>query len=179
MAIKMHKYRTHNCGELTSNNVGQDVKLSGWVHRKSDHGNVLFIDLRDHYGITQVVVNPESHLLDITSQIRIESVITIIGKVIARSSDTVNSQLNTGAIEISATALAIESLADILPFQINSDNELPSEELRLRYRYLDLRREKLHNNIILRSELIDYIRQQMKSQGFMEFQTPILTSSSP
>lgn len=175
----MHQFRTHTCGQLTKADVGIEVKLSGWVHRRRDHGNVLFIDLRDHYGITQIVIHPESNLLETAASARPESVVTVTGKVVARSSDTVNSSLKSGEIEIDAKTFHIESLAEVLPFQVSSDAELPSEELRLKYRYLDLRREKLHNNIILRSQLIDFIRQQMKAQGFMEFQTPILTSSSP
>lgn len=175
----MHKFRTHNCGQLTKEQIGQVVKLSGWVHRKRDHGNVVFIDLRDHYGITQLVLNPQDNLIELAAAVRSETVITVVGKVSARSADTVNKTLATGEIEIMVESLLIESHAEVLPFQVNSDSELPAEELRLRYRYLDLRREKLHNNIILRSQLIDFIRQQMKGQGFMEFQTPILTSSSP
>ncbi len=175
----MHQFRTHTCGQLNHKHVGKAVKLSGWVHRKRDHGNVLFMDLRDHYGLTQIVIHPESQLLELASQARVESVITATGKVVARSSDTVNKNLFTGEIEIVADSFLIESLAEVLPFQVNNDQELPAEELRLKHRYLDLRRTKLHQNIILRSQLIDFLREQMKAQGFMEFQTPILTSSSP
>jgi aspartyl-tRNA synthetase len=175
----MHQFRTHTCGQLDKNYVGTTVKLSGWIHRKRDHGNVLFIDLRDHYGLTQIVINPESNLLEQAAEARVESVITITGKVVARSLDTTNKSLSTGEIEVVAESFIIESLSEVLPFQVNSDQELPAEELRLKFRYLDLRREKLHENIILRSQLIDFLRIQMKERGFVEFQTPILTSSSP
>ena len=175
----MHQFRTHTCGQLDKSYVGQTIKLSGWVHRKRDHGNVLFMDLRDHFGLTQIVINPNSGLLEKAEEVRLESVITIQGKVIARSAETINKSLATGEIEIVVDSLTSESLSEVLPFQVSSDQDLPAEDIRLRYRYLDLRREKLHNNIILRSQFIDFLREQMKARGFMEFQTPILTSSSP
>ncbi|MFN7038982.1 MAG: aspartate--tRNA ligase [Alphaproteobacteria bacterium] len=174
----MHKYRTHSCGELTLQNLDLNVKLSGWVHRKRDHGNLVFIDIRDHYGITQCVIDSENKLLDIVSELKNESVITIIGRVVARSEDTVNKNLPTGEIEIAIEELQIESQAEVLPLMVNSAQEFP-EETRLKYRFLDLRREKLHNNIILRSNVISFIRNKMIDSGFMEFQTPILTASSP
>lgn len=175
----MHKFRSHNCGELTIGDVGKKVRLSGWVHRRRDHGNLLFIDIRDHYGITQLVFtdsNPE--LMDEASRIRFESVITIDGEVLARSQETTNSSLSTGSIEIKVENYHVESLADTLPFMVSADQEAP-EELRLKYRFLDLRRDKLHSNIILRSQVISELRKLMTNQGFMEFQTPILTASSP
>lgn len=174
----MHKFRTHTCGELNLNNVGQEVKLTGWIHRKRDHGNLLFIDIRDHYGITQLVVHPESNLIEDISHINNESVVTIIGEVLARSNETVNLSIPTGSIEVKIDKFEINSLADPLPFQVNNDQEV-GEEIRLKYRYLDLRREKVKKNIILRSQVIDEIRNLMKKNGFLEFQTPILTSSSP
>lgn len=173
----MHIYRTHNCGQLTVKDVGKIVKLSGWVHRKRDHGNLFFIDLRDHYGITQCV-SSEDEILRYINNISYESVLTITGEVIARISDTVNSNLSTGEIEVKIKTCNLESAADLLPLQVNNDLDFP-EDTRLKYRFLDLRREKLHNNIILRSKVISFIRKQMETQGFTEFQTPILTASSP
>jgi aspartyl-tRNA synthetase len=173
----MHTYRTHTCSQLTKKNVGETVKLSGWVHRKRDHGNLLFIDLRDHYGITQLVADGGEHF-DTLSHVKLESVITIEGKVVARSSETINKDLLTGEIEVAVAAMKIESAAEALPLQVNSDREQP-EETRLRYRFLDLRREKLHKNIMLRSQVISSLRRRMIEQGFNEFQTPILTASSP
>ncbi|WP_342270408.1 aspartate--tRNA ligase [Rickettsia endosymbiont of Orchestes rusci] len=175
----MHKYRTHNCNELQITHVETEVKLSGWVHRRRDHGNLVFIDLRDHFGVTQLVFtdqNPE--LMDKASRLRYESVITVTGKVVARSDDTVNNTLTTGQIEILVKEFIIESAAETLPFVINIEKEAP-EDARLKYRFLDLRREKLHNNIMLRSQIISHIRHLMVQRGFTEFQTPILTASSP
>jgi aspartyl-tRNA synthetase len=224
----MHKYRTHNCSELNKSNVGQTVKLSGWVHSKRDHGSLIFIDLRDHFGITQLVIdsthfekgferketclmqvsrekahqpladrfttslevakgdlNPTSSIkggsFDEISSIKLESVITVIGEVVARSSEAINTKISTGEIEIKINLkdLIIESLAEQIPFQINAENENYPEELRLKYRFLDLRREKTHKNIILRSQVISEIRKEMTAQDFLEIQTPILTASSP
>lgn len=175
----MHKYRTHNCNELNLQHVSQTVKLSGWVHRRRDHGNLVFIDLRDHFGITQLVfTDKHPELMDKASRLRYESVITITGQVVARTPDTINNNMATGIIEILVDQLMVESLAETLPLQVNSDQEAP-EETRLKYRFLDLRREKLHNNIILRSQIIAEIRKLMVESGFTEFQTPILTASSP
>jgi aspartyl-tRNA synthetase len=175
----MHKYRTHACGELRKDHVGTEVKLSGWVHRRRDHGNLLFIDLRDHYGITQMVFGDQDKaLLDVASRLSYESVVTIKGTVLARASETINSDLPTGEIEVLATELNLESTAEMLPMSVNSDQIFP-EETRLKYRFLDLRREKLHNNIILRSRVISRMRELMIAEGFTEFQTPILTASSP
>ncbi|MDX1923661.1 MAG: amino acid--tRNA ligase-related protein, partial [Rickettsiaceae bacterium] len=175
----MHKFRTHHCAVLTLGDVGKKVKLSGWVHRRRDHGNLLFIDLRDHFGITQLTFTDQNKsLMDEASRIRFESVITIEGEVVARSTDAVNPALSTGEIEVRVDSVIIESMADTLPFMVSLDQEAP-EDLRLKYRFLDLRREKLHNNIILRSNIIAEIRTFMTSLGFCEFQTPILTASSP
>ncbi len=174
----MHLYRTHTCGELSKTDIGAVIKLSGWVHRKRDHGNLMFIDIRDHFGITQLVITSDDAFLEIATHVRYESVITITGKVVARSAETVNTNIPTGAIEIAVEEFFVESEADILPLQVNTDKEFP-EETRLKYRFLDLRREKIHNNIILRSKVINSLRNRMIAQGFMEFQTPILTASSP
>ncbi len=175
----MHKYRTHNCGELNLINIGQQVKLSGWLYRRRDHGNLLFIDLRDHYGITQLVFNDKNpEMLNQVSKISFETVITVTGKIVARTSETVNKKLSTGNIEVVVDSYKIESLAEELPFQLSEEYDSP-EEIRLKYRFIDLRRDKLHQNIVLRSQVIQEIRNQMISRGFIEFQTPILTASSP
>ncbi len=174
----MHPYRTHNCGELRAAHVGATARLSGWVFRKRDHGQLLFIDLRDHYGITQVVVHPGQSFFEAAQRLRLESVVTVTGAVVARSPETVNPALPTGEVELRAEALAVESAAEPLPFPLHVDEE-PPEELRLRYRFLDLRRERLHRNILLRSRVIASLRRRMMAMGFHEFQTPILTSSSP
>lgn len=177
----MHKYRTHNCSELRKNNVEETVKLSGWIHSKRDHGQLIFIDLRDHFGITQIVIDQKNTKLNIDeiASIKLESVITIIGKVVARAPESVNANIKTGEVEVVADSLQIESAADQIPFQINAENENYPEELRLKYRFLDLRREKTHKNIILRSSVISHLRSEMTSLGFLEIQTPILTASSP
>ena len=174
----MHAYRTHNCAELRAANVGQTVRLSGWVHRKRDHGHLLFVDLRDHYGITQVVADTESPAFKTLDQVRVESVVTIEGKVVARSKETVNSNLATGEIEVVAGEVTVQSVAAELPMPVFGEQDYP-EEIRLKYRYLDLRREQVHANIMLRSAVIASIRRRMIDQGFTEFQTPILTASSP
>lgn len=175
----MHKYRTHNCNELKISDVGAEVKLSGWVHRRRDHGNLVFIDLRDNYGITQIVFTDQNpQLMEDASRLRYESVVTVIGKVVVRSEETINNTLPTGHIEVLASEFIIESAADTLPFMINTEKDAP-EDSRLRHRFLDLRSEKLHNNIMLRSQIIAYIRHLMTVRGFTEFQTPILTASSP
>jgi aspartyl-tRNA synthetase len=174
----MPSLRTHTCGELRREHAGQTVRLSGWLHRKRDHGNLLFIDLRDHYGITQCVLDSSSPLFKTAEPLRLESVITVGGKVVPRAPAAVNPKLPTGEIELAVGQLTVQSVADPLPLQVNSDAEFP-EETRLRYRFLDLRREKLHRNIVLRSRVIASIRRRMIEAGFTEFQTPILTSSSP
>ena len=174
----MHPYRTHTCGALRAEHAGQTARLSGWVHRKRDHGGLLFIDLRDHYGLTQVVIDAGSPLLAEAERLRPESVITVTGKVVRRTPDTVNQKLATGEIELRAAELVVQSPAELLPIQVAGDAEFP-EELRLRYRFLDLRRERVHRNIVLRSAVIASIRRRMIEAGFIEFQTPILTASSP
>jgi aspartyl-tRNA synthetase len=174
----MHPYRTHNCGELRSEQVGVTARLSGWVHRKRDHGQLLFIDLRDHYGITQVVFQPEAPFFAEAEAVRLESVITVTGRVVSRSPETVNPKLATGEVELVAESFMIDSPSDLLPLQVNAERDFP-EETRLRYRFLDLRREVMHENILLRSRIISSIRRRMEAQGFVEFQTPILTASSP
>ena len=174
----MHAFRTHHCASLRAADVGKEVRLSGWVHRKRDHGQLLFIDLRDHFGLTQVVFQPEQSFFADAERIRLEGVITVTGKVVARSDETVNPNLATGEVEVVADDFKVESTAETLPIQVNSDREFP-EETRLRYRFLDLRREHMHDNIMLRSKIISSIRRRMEDQGFTEFQTPILTASSP
>jgi len=171
-------YRTHTCGELRAADAGVTAKLSGWVHRKRDHGNLLFIDLRDHYGITQCVVAGGSAPFAEAEGLRLESVITVAGTIVRRAPGAENTKLPTGEIELAVTELTVQSVADPLPLQVNSDAEFP-EETRLRYRFLDLRRDRLHHNIELRSKIIASIRRRMIDAGFSEFQTPILTSSSP
>lgn len=174
----MHAYRTHTCGQLNEKAAGETVKLSGWVHRIRDHGQLCFLDLRDHYGVTQCVVDSSSPICEKVQRLKNESVVTITGTVVARSAETVNRELATGAIEVAIAEVRVESVAEALPLQVNSDQEFP-EATRLTYRFLDLRKEKLHKNIILRSQVIASIRRRMIEQGFMEFQTPILTASSP
>ena len=174
----MHLYRTHTCGELRRNHIGQEVKLSGWVHRKRDHGNLLFVDLRDQYGVTQCVIETDAPIFREVEGVRLESVITVIGKTVARTEDTVNVKLSTGQIEVAIVSFTVESPAETLPMQVVG-NQPPGEDIRLRYRFLDLRREQMQHNMRLRSAVIASIRNRMTKQGFMEFQTPILTSSSP
>jgi len=174
----MHAYRTHTCGQLRSAHVGSSVKLSGWVYRKRDHGNLLFVDLRDHYGITQVVVDRDSQAFRLIEGIKLESVICIDGEVRARGADRVNPEIPTGEIEVKATGVELLSEASEVPFPIFGNSEYP-EEMRLKNRFLDLRREKLHANIVLRSQVIASLRRRMIDEGFTEFQTPILTASSP
>ena len=174
----MHKYRTHKCHELRIENVQDCVKLSGWVHRKRDHGQLIFIDLRDHYGLTQVVVDSSNKNFSVVENVSLESVITISGTVVERSEETINKNLPTGNIEVNLSELKIISKSNTLPLQVNSDEDY-GEETRLKYRYLDLRRSRPHSNIILRSNVIQTIRNKMLELGFLEFQTPILTASSP
>ena len=173
-----HPYRSHDCGALNSEHVGGTVRLSGWVHRKRDHGGVLFVDLRDHYGITQIVADSDSPALAILEALRVESVVTIDGEVKARSSATVNANLPTGAIEIYARGANVLSAAAELPMPVAGEQEYP-EDIRLRYRFLDLRRETLHANIVTRTKVISAMRRAMEDTGFTEYSTPILTASSP
>ena len=174
----MHAYRTHNCAALTKANVGETVRLSGWVHRKRDNGGVLFVDLRDHYGLTQIVADEDSPALPILDGLRVESVVTIDGEVKARGEGTINSNLPTGEIEVFARGVTVQSKADELPLPVAGEQEYP-EDIRLKYRFIDLRRETMHNNIMLRSKVIASIRRRMTDQGFNEIQTPILAASSP
>jgi len=174
----MHAYRTHSCAELRSSDVGKTVRLSGWIHRKRDHGGVLFIDLRDHFGITQIVADEDNPVQKLLDSLRAESVITVTGEVVARATEAVNPKLPTGEIEVVAREVEVQSKAAELPMPVAGDAEYP-EEIRLKYRYLDLRREEMHRNILLRSAVIASIRRRMIEQGFTEFQTPILTASSP
>ncbi|PKU23976.1 aspartate--tRNA ligase [Telmatospirillum siberiense] len=174
----MHCYRTHNCGQLRSQDAGSAARLSGWVHRKRDHGNLLFVDLRDHYGITQCVVDVSSPVFKVLEAARPESVVTLTGKVVNRSADTINLKLPTGEIEVQVAEAVQQSTADVLPMQVAGEQEFP-EDMRLRYRYLDLRREKVHANMLLRSKVIASLRRRMIEQDFVEYQTPILTASSP
>ena len=172
----MNEYRTHTCGELRNSDVGKKVKLAGWIHRKRNLGNLCFVDLRDHYGLTQCVVDSSSDLFEKIENIRVESVVGFEGEVVARES--VNKNMPTGDIEVKVSALTVYSEADVLPIQVFGEDDAP-EELRLKYRFLDLRKERIHNNIILRSKVIAEMRRLMIEQGFTEYQTPILTASSP
>ena len=174
----MNKYRSHNCSELSEKEINKNVNISGWLHRKRDHGNLLFIDLRDHYGMTQCVIENKNNFFPILEKTKPESVLKISGKVLKRSSGTENLDLKTGKIEVSIEAVEVLSDAKELPMPVFGEQEYP-EEIRLKYRFLDLRREEMHKNIILRSNVISFIRTEMLKLGFLEYQTPILTSSSP
>ena len=174
----MHKYRTHTCSELTKKDAGKTVKLSGWIHRKRDHGNLLFFDLRDHFGLTQCVTENNSNYFKEIEKIKPESVVCISGTVVGRSKDTINKDLFTGEIEINISSFEVLSAAKDLPIPVFGEQEYP-EETRLKYRFIDLRRHEMHTNIILRSNVISFIRSKMIKEGFIEFQTPILTASSP
>ena len=174
----MHKYRTHTCSELTKKDAGKTVKLSGWIHRKRDHGNLLFFDLRDHYGLTQCVTENSSNFFKEIEKVKPESVVCVSGKIVKRSTDTINKDLFTGEIEIIVSSFEVLSAAKDLPMPVFGEQDYP-EETRLKYRFIDLRRQEMHDNIILRSKVISFIRNKMISEGFLEFQTPILTASSP
>ena len=174
----MNRYRTHNCGELTKKNKDQDIVLSGWINKKRDHGNLLFIDLRDNYGVTQCVIDKSNEHFKELEKIQLESVVKINGKVVERSKDTINSDLKTGDVEVTINSFQILGECKELPMPVFSDQDY-AEEIRLKYRFLDLRRKKIHDNIILRSKVISFIRNEMLKLGFLEFQTPIWTSSSP
>jgi len=176
--MPMHAYRTHTCGELRRVHAGRVVRLSGWVHRKRDHGSLLFIDLRDHYGLTQCVIDRSSPLFAAADAQRLESVVTVTGTVVERAPETVNPKLPTGEVELQIAELAVQAEAEPLPLPVNTEADYP-EEMRLKYRFLDLRRDSIHMNVVLRSKVIASIRRRMIEQGFMEFQTPILTASSP
>ena len=174
----MHVYRTHTCGALRLADAGITARLSGWVHRKRDHGQLLFVDLRDHYGVTQCVIDVSSPLFARVDALRLESVVSLTGRIVKRSPDTINPNLATGEVELVIAELELLSGAEPLPFPVNSDAEYP-EDMRLAYRFLDLRRERVHASIMLRAQVIASIRRRMLAQGFTEFQTPILTASSP
>jgi aspartyl-tRNA synthetase len=174
----MHAFRTHTCGELRPVHVGKTVRISGWVHRKRDHGGLLFVDLRDHHGLTQCVVTPSNPSFARLERLRVESVVTLTGEVLAREPATVNPNLPTGGIELKVAEVAVQSEAEELPLPVFAEPDYP-EDIRLRYRFLDLRRETLHRNVVLRSAVIASLRRRMIEQGFQEFQTPILTASSP
>jgi len=174
----LSKYRTHNCGELTKANKDQDIILSGWINKKRDHGNLLFVDLRDNYGVTQCVIDKSNKFFKELEKIQLESVVKINGKVVERSKETINPDLKTGEIEVNLISFEILGHCKELPMPVFSDQDY-AEEIRLKYRFLDLRRKKIHENIILRSKVISFIRSKMSELGFLEFQTPILTSSSP
>ena len=174
----MHRYRTHNCGALRLEDAGKQARLSGWVHRKRDHGNLVFVDLRDQFGVTQCVVDTSSPVFATIDNARSETVLCITGSVVERTDDTVNEKLPTGKVEVQIEEVEALSQTDVLPIQVYGENDYP-EDLRLKYRYLDLRREEMRNNILLRSQVIASIRRRMIESGFTEFQTPILTASSP
>ena len=174
----MNKYRSHNCNELKKDDIGKSVILSGWVNKKRDHGNLLFIDLRDNYGISQCIIEKANSKFSELEKIQLETVIQIIGEVVGRSKDTINKDIATGDVEVAIKDFNILGSCKELPMPVFSDQEY-SEEIRLKFRFLDLRRKKIHENIILRSKVISFIRNEMNNLGFLEFQTPILTSSSP
>ena len=174
----MNKYRSHNCNELRKNDLDKEISVSGWINRKRDHGNLLFIDLRDNYGITQCIIDKENKNFSLLEKTQLETVVKITGKVVNRSNETINKDIETGEIEVAINEVEILGTCKELPMPVFSDQEY-AEEIRLKYRFLDLRRKKIHENIILRSKVISYIRNEMTKLGFLEFQTPILTSSSP
>ena len=176
----MHAYRTHTCNQLRAEHKGQVVKIAGWIHRKRDHGGLLFVDLRDHYGLTQVVINTDNPLFPQFEKLKLENVVSVTGEVVLRTPETTNTKLPTGTIEVRLQAFELLSapVTDMLPLQVNTD-EPYGEEVRLKYRFLDLRRDVIHRNIVLRSDVISSLRRRMEQQGFREFQTPILTASSP
>ena len=174
----MHAYRSHKCGDLRIDHAGESVRLSGWVHRVRDHGGLLFIDLRDHYGLTQIVIDPASPAFEVAEKLRSEWVVRVDGTVRPRLAGTENNNLPTGLIEIAATEISVHSEAKELPLPVFGDTEYP-EDIRLKYRFLDLRRDRIHGNILKRGAIIESLRSRMKGQGFFEFQTPILTASSP
>ncbi len=174
----MHKYRTHKCNELNKANVGETVKISGWINVVRDHGGIIFIDLRDHFGLTQVVIDPEKSFYQELDRWRVETVVCFVGKVVARADEAINPKLETGEIEVVAEEMEILGEAEIIPFQVSKEEQTP-EAMRLEYRFLDLRKDKLHKNIILRSQVISEIRKLLTEKSFMEYQTPILTASSP
>ncbi len=174
----MHRYRTHSCNDLRVEQVGETARLSGWIHRRRDHGQLVFLDLRDHFGITQCVVDIEDETFEAVEKIRVESVVTVTGRVVRRDPETVNPRLPTGEVEVRIDSFDVQSPANVLPLQVNAEEDA-GEDTRLRYRFLDLRRDRIHSNILLRANVIASIRRRMAERGFVEFQTPILTASSP
>jgi len=174
----MNKFRTHNCSELTEKDIGKTIKLSGWIHRKRDHGNLLFLDLRDHFGITQCVIENKDKNFKTLEKLRPESVILVEGSVVKRSKETENKELKTGLIEVKIKNTEVLSESKELPMPVFGEQEYP-EEIRLKYRFIDLRRNEMHENIKLRSKILSFIRSKMIQNNFLEFQTPILTASSP
>ncbi|MDE0201675.1 MAG: OB-fold nucleic acid binding domain-containing protein, partial [Rhodospirillaceae bacterium] len=174
----MHRFRTHTCGALRPSDVGSTVRLSGWVHRVRDHGHLVFVDLRDHYGITQCVAESGEPLFDAVTALKPETVVTLTGPVVTRDEETVNSRIPTGEVEVRITELQVQNAAETLPLPVHGEHEY-GEEVRLRYRFLDLRRERMHQNMVRRSAIVASIRRHMVDQGFMECHTPILTASSP
>jgi len=174
----LHRYRTHNCSELRKIHENKNVKLSGWMHRKRDHGNLLFFDMRDHFGLTQCVIENSNNFFKKVEKIKPESVVCVSGEVVNRSADTINKDLYTGEVEIKISSFEILSESKDLPMPVFGEQDYP-EETRLKYRFIDLRRAEMHDNIILRSKIISFMRNKMISDGFLEFQTPILTASSP
>ena len=174
----MNKYRSHNCNELKKKDVGIKVSLSGWINKKRDHGNLLFIDLRDNYGITQCIIDKDNSNFKSLEKMQLETVVKIEGNVVNRSTETINKEIDTGEIEVAIVQFEILGICKELPMPVFSEQEY-AEEIRLKYRFLDLRRKKIHQNIILRSKVITFIRNEMNKLGFLEYQTPILTSSSP
>ena len=174
----MNIYRSHNCGEITISDVGKEVIISGWINKKRDHGGLLFLDIRDNYGVSQCVIDNEHSRFKVAEAVRIESVIKIIGTVVKRTKETINKSILTGEVEIKISDIEILNSSEVIPFQISVDDDTP-EEIRLKYRYLDLRKKKIHSNILLRSKVINFLRAKMLEKGFIDIQTPILTSSSP
>ena len=174
----MSKYRTHTCGDITLDHKDKEITMSGWINKKRDHGNLLFLDIRDNYGITQCVIQKNNSNFNELEKLPLETVVQINGKVLERSKDTVNKEIKSGEIEVSISSFKVLGSTKELPLPVFSDQEY-AEEIRLKYRFLDLRRKKIHQNIILRSKVISFIRSEMEKLGFLEFQTPILTSSSP
>ena len=178
MSLALHLYRSHHCGELTLENVNERVRLTGWVYRVRDLGGIVFIDLRDHYGVTQVVINPDCDFYDDINNWKLESVVTFTGFVIKRVEETINDKLTTGHIEVEAKEMVVQNWTEHMPFMIDSEGPI-GEQIRLEHRYIDLRQGRLHNNILVRSQIIASLRRRMTKKGFNEFQTPILTCSSP
>ncbi|MDG1413749.1 MAG: OB-fold nucleic acid binding domain-containing protein, partial [Alphaproteobacteria bacterium] len=176
MSDSLHPFRSHTCSDLRASDVGSTARVSGWINRRREHAGPLFIDLRDHYGVTQCVVLESSPHYEMLKRIKLESVVTLTGRVMKRDDEAINDKLATGEIELYVDDAVVQSSSDQVPLQVNSNDDI-NEDLRLTYRYLDLRREKVHANIMLRAKVIESLRKMMVAQGFTEFQTPILTAS--